>query len=131
ANLYMRRFIVAWKQFGHERDLDAHIVNYADDFVICCRGTALQAEAAMRDLMRRLHLTVSERKARVCQAWDESFGFLGYTIGRCYAIRTGGLYLGVKPSAKKIQAICREIREQTARRWLWLDPEELVARLNR
>jgi len=29
-----------WKVLGHERRLDAHIVNYADDFVICCRGTA-------------------------------------------------------------------------------------------
>ena len=39
ANLYMRRFILGWKVLGHERRLDAHIVNYADDFVICCRGT--------------------------------------------------------------------------------------------
>ena len=27
ANLYMRRFIVAWKQWGHHERLDAHIVN--------------------------------------------------------------------------------------------------------
>jgi RNA-directed DNA polymerase len=31
ANLYMRRFILGWKAQGHERRLDAHIVNYADD----------------------------------------------------------------------------------------------------
>ena len=31
ANIYMRRFIVGWKTLGHERRLDAHIVNYADD----------------------------------------------------------------------------------------------------
>jgi hypothetical protein len=35
------RFIVGWKILGHEQRLDAHIVNYADDFVICCRVTAL------------------------------------------------------------------------------------------
>ena len=29
----------------------ARIVNYADDFVICCRGTADEAMAAMRDMM--------------------------------------------------------------------------------
>ena len=39
ANLYMRRFVLGWKVLGYERRLDAHIVNYADDFVICCRGT--------------------------------------------------------------------------------------------
>jgi len=48
ANLYMRRFILGWKKLGHERRLDAHLVNYADDFVICCRGSAKQAMAAMR-----------------------------------------------------------------------------------
>ena len=38
SNLYMRRFILGWKVLGHEARFDAHIVNYADDFVICCRG---------------------------------------------------------------------------------------------
>ena len=49
ANIYMRRFIVGWKVLGHEQRLDAHIVNYADDFVICCRGTADEAMTAMRE----------------------------------------------------------------------------------
>ena len=47
----MRRFVLGWKTLGHEQRLDAHIVNYADDFVICCRGTADEAMAAMRDMM--------------------------------------------------------------------------------
>jgi len=47
----MRRFILGWKVVGHERRLDAHIVNYADDFVICCRGTAAAAMTVMRDMM--------------------------------------------------------------------------------
>src|SRR5256885_5192499 len=51
SNLYMRRFVLGWKALGHERRLDAHIVNYADDFVICCRGSAEQALAVMRSMM--------------------------------------------------------------------------------
>ena len=43
SNLYMRRFVLGWKTLGHETRLKAHIVNYADDFVICCRGTAVKA----------------------------------------------------------------------------------------
>jgi RNA-directed DNA polymerase len=31
SNLYMRRFVLGWKVQGHEKHLDAHIVNYADD----------------------------------------------------------------------------------------------------
>ena len=47
SNIYMRRFVKGWKTGGHEKRLAAKIVNYADDFVICCRGTA--DEAADRD----------------------------------------------------------------------------------
>ena len=49
ANIYMRRFVKGWKTGGHEKRLNAQIVNYADDFVICCRGTADEAMTVMRD----------------------------------------------------------------------------------
>jgi RNA-directed DNA polymerase len=131
SNLYMRRFILGWKVQGYERRLDAHIVNYADDFVICCRGTAAEAMTVMRTMMAKLKLTVNETKTRLCRVPEETFDFLGYTFGRLYSPRTGGSYLGMRPSAKKIQTICAAISEQTERRWLWLDPEEMVGRLNR
>jgi RNA-directed DNA polymerase len=130
SNLYMRRFILGWKRLGHEARLDAHIVNYADDFVICCRNTAVEAMTALRGMMSRLKLTLNEAKTRLCQAPDEPFNFLGYTLGRCYASKTGRAYIGVRPSDKKIQGLFREIHEQTDRRWLWLEPEEMVGRLN-
>jgi RNA-directed DNA polymerase len=131
SNLYMRRFILGWKTLGHERRLQAYIVNYADDFVICCRGTATQAMAAMREMMRRLRLTVNEHKTRQCRVWDESFDFLGYTIGRCYSPKTGKVYLGTKPSQKKISRLCGEISELTEPRWLLIDTELQVGRINR
>jgi retron-type reverse transcriptase len=37
ANCYFRRFLLAWHNHGHRDQLDAHVVNYADDLVICCR----------------------------------------------------------------------------------------------
>jgi group II intron reverse transcriptase/maturase len=132
SNLYMRRFILGWKQLGHERRLDAHIVNYADDFVICCRGTAEEAMTGMRTMMAKLKLTVNETKTRLCRVPDESFDFLGYTMGRCYSPTTGEAYLGVRPSAKKVQRLCRALSEQTKRgHWNWLEPEEMAGRLNR
>ena len=66
ANIYIRRFVAGWKALGHEARLEARIVNYADDFVICCRGTGAEALAAMRRMMARLKLTVNEAKTRVC-----------------------------------------------------------------
>jgi RNA-directed DNA polymerase len=130
ANLYMRRFILGWKALGHERRLDAHIVNYADDFVICCRGTADEALSTMRAMMGKLRLTVNEAKTRLCRGPDEPFNFLGYTIGRCYSPQTGQAYIGVRPSAPKLQGLTRKLSEQTDRRWRSLDPEVMVARLN-
>jgi group II intron reverse transcriptase/maturase len=131
ANLYMRRFVLGWRVLGHERRLDAHIVNYADDFVICCRGSAAEALTAMRGMMAKLKLTVNEAKTRQCRLPDDTFDFLGYTMGRNYSPRTGRSYIGPRPSAKRIQGICEEISEQTGREWTWLNPEELVRRLNR
>ena len=131
ANLYMRRFVLGWKVLGHEHRLDAHIVNYADDFVICCRGTAAEAMTALRDMMAKLKLTVNEAKTRQCRVPDESFDFLGYTVGRNYSPRTGRSYISPRPAAKQVRAICAAIREQTDRSWTWLDPGELVRRLNR
>lgn len=131
ANLYMRRFVLGWKVSGHEQRLDAHVVNYADDFVICCRGTGAEAMTAMRQIMRKLKLTVNETKTRTCRVPDESFDFPGDTIGRCYSSKTGKSYIGTRPSKKKVQSLCREISELTSRRWTLQTVEDRVARLNR
>jgi len=131
SNLYMRRFVLGWKTLGHEKRLDAHIVNYADDFVICCRNTASEAMEYMRTMMEKLRLTVNERKTRLCRVADESVDFLGYTIGRCYSTKTGKAYIGTRPAKKKVVALCREISEMTSRRWLWLSADDRVVDLNR
>lgn len=93
SNLYMRRFILGWKQSGHERRWSAHIVNYADDFVICCKGQADKAMEAMRGMMDKLKLTVNEDKTHQCRVPQERFDFLGYTFGRCYSRETGRAYI--------------------------------------
>jgi group II intron reverse transcriptase/maturase len=131
SNLYMRRFVLGWKKLGHEKRLAAHIVNYADDLVICCRGRAEEALAMMRDIMTRLKLTVNETKTRVCKLPEEKFDFLGYTFGRCYSPKTGRAYLGTVPSKKRVLRICETISEMTGRDHTLLDPEMVVAKLNR
>ena len=131
ANLYMRRFVLGWKTLGHERRLDAHIVNYADDFVLCCRGTAREADRAMRRMMRSIGLTVNEEKTRIRRFPDETVDFLGYTIGRCYSPRTGGAYLGMRPSKTSMQRVVRTVSTLTGRSTLWRDTRDLVGDLNR
>jgi len=131
SNLYMRRFVLGWKQLGHEQRLKARIVNYADDLVICCRGRGEQALATMRDMMQRLRLTVNDSKTRVCKLPEEKFDFLGYTFGRCYSPQTGRAYLGTTPSQQRVQRICATISQATRRSQTQRDVETIVVSLNR
>ena len=68
SNLYMRRFVLAWKKLGLERSLGSRIVTYADDLVILCKhGKADEALQRMREIMGKLKLTVNEEKTRICK----------------------------------------------------------------
>jgi len=131
SNLYMRRFILGWRRLGYEEQWSARIVNYADDFVICCKRGAAPAAAAMRGLMRRLKLTVNEDKTHLCEVPRERFDFLGYTFGRCYSRKDGHAYIGSRPSKKSIGRMVARISEVTDRSTTLLDAEVVVGRLNR
>ncbi len=131
SNLYMRRFILGWKVLGHQQRLQAYIVNYADDFVICCRGTAAEAMSVMRVMMQRLKLEVNEDKTGLRRIPEQSVDFLGYTIGRCYSTQTGRAYIGTRVSRKSVCRVTRAVSELTTRQKTWRTAEETVVRLNR
>ncbi|WP_130417170.1 group II intron reverse transcriptase/maturase [Edaphobacter modestus] len=131
SNLYMRRFVLGWKELGYEARWEAYIVNYADDLVICCRTGAKQALDTMQKMMSKLKLTVNDSKTRVCSVPEEKFDFLGYTFGQCYSPKTGRAYLGTVPARKRVRRIRGEIREMTGRSTTSLDPLTIVTKLNR
>lgn len=129
ANIYMRRFLLAWEQWGLSQKLHAHVVNYADDFVILCRGTATEARTEAEGILHRLKLTVNEEKTRVVNAWREPFDFLGYTFGRCFKAGSSRIYLGAKPAKKRVQRIYQAIRD-FLHRGNDLSVEDVVYRVN-
>jgi group II intron reverse transcriptase/maturase len=131
ANLYMRRFVLGWKTLGHQTRLRAQIVNYADDFVICCRGTAQRAMSAMRGMMAALKLTVNETKTHVRTLPAETFDFLGYTFGLHWTHRTKRKLLCGAPSRKRVARVCETISALTDRKRCGLSVAELVSELNR
>jgi group II intron reverse transcriptase/maturase len=132
ANLYLRRFVLAWKKLGLERSLGSRIVIYADDLVILCRrGKADEALLRMREIMGKLKLTVNEEKTRVCKVPEEEFDFLSYTFGRMYSARTGQARIGYRPSKKSIQHMVRKIHALTAEAMVWQETTALVGELNR
>jgi RNA-directed DNA polymerase len=131
ANCYFRRFLLAWQQHGHQSQLDAHVVNYADDFVICCRpGNAEAAMKKMEALMTRLGLTVNHAKTRTARLPEDSFNFLGYTIGRFYS-KDGRPYIGTRPSRKAVKSLLNRIHERTSPQWSADIPENTVTVISR
>lgn len=131
SNLYMRRFVLGWKQGGWEEKLQGRVVVYADDFVILCRRKAAEARERMEAIMRTLKLTVNEQKTRTCRVPEESFDFLGYTLGRCYSPRNGRAFIGTRPAAKRVRAICQTISQMTERTSYGKSVATMVEDLNR
>lgn len=66
--IYMNRFLKHWHLSGCGEAFRAHIVNYADDFVILSRGRAEEALAWTKAVMTKLGLTINEAKTSLKDA---------------------------------------------------------------
>jgi RNA-directed DNA polymerase len=111
ANLYMNRFLKHWRKTGKGGLWQAHIISYADDFVILSRGHAQEAREWTRGVMQRLGLTLNEAKTSIKDARREKFDFLGYSFGpHCYR-KKGTWYRGASPSKKSQQRIKAKVDE--------------------
>jgi RNA-directed DNA polymerase len=103
ANIYMHRFLKHWRQSGAGEAFRAHVVSYADDFVILSRGRAAEALTWTKGVMTKLGLSINEAKTSVRDARKERFDFLGYSFGPHWFKKNGKWYLGASPSKKSMQ----------------------------
>ena len=111
ANIYMNRFLKHWRLTARDKAFRAHVVSYADDFVILSRGHATEALAWTKAVMARLRLSINEAKTSVKDARTESFDFLGYTFGPHRYRKDGHWYLGASPSKKSVQQLKTKVGE--------------------
>jgi RNA-directed DNA polymerase len=130
ANIYMHRFLRAWRERGMGEEFRALIVNYADDFVILSRGNAVEALAWTRWAMGNIGLALNETKTRLCDGRVEHFDFLGYTFGPQRYRRRGRWYLAAKPSKKSVARLRGRVRE-VLRQGIVAPWAEVSTRLNR
>jgi RNA-directed DNA polymerase len=131
ANIYMRRFLKAWEQFGLDRKFGSRIVNYADDFVILCKRDAAGALSAARSIFQRTGLTLNETKTRICCAPYEPFDFLGYRFGTQYSFGSGRQYVAAYPSGKSVRRLKGTLRRMIGTHMSWQSEGELVGDVNR
>jgi RNA-directed DNA polymerase len=110
ANIYMHRFLRAWRQREKGRQYRARLIAYADDFVIVSRGQAAAALAWTRDVMTRIGLSLNDAKTSIRNARTETFDFLGYTLGSAVAPVDGHWYLAARPSKKSLQRVKGTVR---------------------
>jgi RNA-directed DNA polymerase len=111
ANIYMNRFLKYWRLSGCGEAFRAHVVYYADDFVILSRGHAAEALAWTKAVMTKLGLTINEAKTSLKDARKERFDFLGYSFGPHWFKKNGKWYLGASPSKKSMQRFKTKIGE--------------------
>src|SRR6516165_762654 len=105
ANIYMNRFLKYWRLTERGEAFRAHVIAYADDFVILSRGCAAEALAWTKAVMTRLGLTLNEAKTSLKNARQERFDFLGYSFGPHRYKANGKRYLGASPSKKSVQRL--------------------------
>jgi hypothetical protein len=71
----------------YNRPIDNNAGNWKDH-AAASRQKAAEAQAQMAKMMEKLKLEVNQQKTRACRVPEESFDFLGYTLGRCYRVKT-------------------------------------------
>jgi RNA-directed DNA polymerase len=111
ANIYMNRFLKHWRRSGCSEAFQAHVVSYADDFVILSRGRAAEALTWTKGVMTKLGLTLNEAKTLLRDARLERFSFLGFSFGPHRFKVNGKWYLGASPSKKSVQRLKTKVRE--------------------
>ena len=109
ANLYMNRLLKGWRNTKRGEQFQAHVVNYADDFVILSRGKAAEALDGTRQVVTRMGVTLNEAKTGIKQARKESCNFPGYTFGPHRYRKDGHWYLGASPSKKAVTRIKEKV----------------------
>jgi len=130
ANIYLNVLDTLWAVKKVQEKLGARLVRYADDSVILCRGNTDRILKGVRMVLDDLGLTLNEEKTRVVDACQESFEFLGFTIGMKRGRRTGKMYPLTEPSKKALKHIRSEIKRLTTERYSAVPTEVVIQKVN-
>ena len=111
--------------------LQAHLVRYADDFVVICRKDVEKPLELVRHVLERLDLSLNEAKTHVVDATQASFDFLGFTIQMSRGASTGKPYPNVRPADKSLKTIKAKLTALTGRKLTNIALDDIVGNVNR
>jgi RNA-directed DNA polymerase len=131
ANCYLHILDRVWQNRHLKESLQAHLVRYADDFVVLCRKGVGEPLKVVRDVLTRLDLRLNETKTHVVDASQAGFNFLGFTIQMSQGVKTGKPYASVQPADKSLAKIKVRLKELTGRKLTPVPLEDVVENVNR
>ncbi len=131
ANIYFRRFSKYFEEQIPNKGTNAFLVNYADDFVICCAtGEGPKVMDFTQRAFKALGLAINEEKTKLINMnTGGQFNFLGYRFGMEYSLK-GRSYIGTRPSVKAVQKLRKRIHDETSVRWSGMSIESRIKELN-
>ena len=131
ANIYLNEVDRFWEEDGKytARKYDAHLIRWADDMVILSGSNPKAIMAIMRNLLKKLKLSLNEEKSRIVTA-KEGFDFIGFHFFRRYITRKGKDVVIFQPSKKAVRNFREKAKQILNRKNLAMDEEEALKRLN-
>jgi len=136
SNLYLHEMDRRWHAPGGPRDRwNAHLVRYADDFVVLARFIGEPIRQYLQALLEgELGLTIHREKTRIVNVRDEgaSLDFLGYTFryDRDQFGRADRKYLNLFPSAKAEKRLKQKVHEHTTSRNNFKPVSQVIGEVN-
>jgi RNA-directed DNA polymerase len=131
ANCYLHILDRIWQRRHLKGKLQAHLVRYADDFVVMCRKDVEEPLKMVRHVLERLNLSLNEAKTHIVDATQVSFNFLGFAIRISRGRRTDKPYPHVCPAAKSLNKIKTKLTAMTGRELTPIPLEAMVGNVNR
>lgn len=131
ANCYLHILDRIWQRRHLKGKLQAHLVRYADDFVVMCRKDVEEPLKVVRHVLERLDLSLNETKTHIVDATQTGFNFLGFTIQMSQGVKTGKPYPNVRPADKSLKKIKARLTELTGRNLTPIPLGDIVGNVNR
>jgi retron-type reverse transcriptase len=111
--------------------LKAHVVRYADDFVVLCKGEVEEPLMVVKRIVEHLELELNETKTHRVDATEASFDFLGFTIRMSQGRKTGNWFANVRPADRSLKKIKARLTQLTGKNQTLIPLSDVVENVNR